>query len=111
MTYYLLRNGRTEEAEALFSSLCFIHPFLWFGIQTVEEISNKPVPTSFNIMGSSNSPRENAQNHWRYGSFEISEHQYGMIGSFDWAEKISEAQFETYHEIANLPILDLKLKE
>jgi hypothetical protein len=112
ITYYLVRDQKTEEAKAIFFLSHFDHPFLWFGIQTVEKISNREVPTSFKVMGCSHSAKEQrAQQHKMYGFVHLSEHQYDMIGSFDWAERISEAQFETYHEMAGLPLLELDSTE
>jgi hypothetical protein len=112
ITYYLVREQQTEEAKALFFLPHFNYPFLWFGIQTVEKISNREVPTSFKVMGCSHSPKEQrAQQHKMYGSVHLGRQQYDMIGSFDWAERISEAQFETYYEMAGLPLLELDSTE
>lgn len=108
--HYLLRDSsKDDEAVALFS-LTPLHndPFIWFGIETVTDLHGIS-PSVFKLLGCDSPPTASkAGMHYNHGNFIELSRRY-PIQSFSWAERISEAEFETYHEIANLPILDLRM--
>lgn len=109
-SHYLLRDHKTEEAKAVFSIPGFCHPFIWFGIQTLVKWDIGNVPSSFRVIGCPNPPVSAlTQTHKVYGTVVVSEDYYNVIGSFDWAENINKAQFETYQEMAGLAEIEFIL--